>query len=157
MTPTSQAKVVQRQAKIVQRLETSPARRWFLQCALASVLTCSIAWGGSYLTRAALLVQGAERDAEALRRRLTDKDLAEVVHRVAVARVAAAREMTVPKDVVPAHPHVLLVLEAYERAADGALRSDSEAFLVALARARSETVTLRSVLKQLGWELPDLG
>ena len=132
-------------------------RRWFVQCALAGLLTCGAAWGGSYLTRAALLVQGAEREAEALRRRLADKDLAEVVHRVALARVAAAREMLVPKDVAAAHPHVLLVLEAYERAADGALRSDPEAFLVALARARSETVTLRSVLKQLGWELPEAG
>jgi len=132
-------------------------RRWLMQLAVAGVLTCAIAWGGSYLTRAAMLVQGAEREAEALRRRLADKDLAEVVHRVALSRVAAAREMAVPKDVATAHPHVLLVLEAYERAADGALRGDAEAFLVALARARSETVTLRSVLKQLGWDLPAAG
>ncbi len=131
-------------------------RRWFLQFALAVLLIAGVALGGSYLTRAAMLVRSAEQEAEVLRRRSSDKDLAEVTHRVAVARLDAARAMLVPKDVAPAHPHLLLVLEAYERASDGALRGDAETFLVALSRARQETVTLRAVLKQHGWELPEL-
>ncbi|HSC86531.1 MAG TPA: hypothetical protein VLC09_04645 [Polyangiaceae bacterium] len=114
------------------------------------------AHAGSYLTRAAVLLRAAEQEAEVLRRRLADKELAQVLHRVASARVDAARAMSVPKDVASAHPHVLLVLEAYERAADAAERGDGQAFLVAVARAREETSTLRAVLKQLGWELPEL-
>jgi len=131
-------------------------RRWLLQFGLAILLVAGVAHAGSYLTRAAILVRSAEQEAEVLRRRLSDKDLAEVIHRVAVARLDAARAMLVPKDVAPAHPHLLLVLESYERASDGALRGDAETFLVALSRARQEAVTLRAVLKQHGWELPEL-
>jgi len=112
---------------------------------------------GSYLSRAAMLLEAAEVEGSALRQRLHDKDLARLTHRLAVARIEGAREMPVPKEVVRAHPHLLLVLEAYERAADAALRGADESFLVALARAREERRTFEAVLGQLGWTLKSGG
>ncbi len=112
------------------------------------------AWAGSYLVRASVLVSGAQREADALRKRPHDKELARVVHRLAEERVRAAASMDVPKHVVLAHPHLGLTLEAYERAADAAQNGQMERFLVLLAKAREEEQTLRAVLKQLGWELP---
>ena len=75
---------------------------------------------------------------------------------MAQARVRAAASMEVPKDVVLAHPHLGLVLENYERAADAAQNGQVERFLVFLAKAREEELTLRAVLKRLGWELPEV-
>jgi hypothetical protein len=109
------------------------------------------AWAGSYLVRAALLLNGAQKEADALRKRPSDKELARVVHRMAQARVRTAQDMEVPKDVV-----LGLVLENYERAADAAESGNPERFLVFLAKAREEELTLRAVLKQLGWELPEV-
>ncbi len=132
-------------------------RRGFLVGSAASL--CSIFWAlpsfaGTYLYRASVLVDGADRESSLLRRRLFDKDLARVLHRIALSRVEAAGRMSVPPEVAKAHPHCLLVLEAFERAADAAVRGDNEGFLVAQSRARAELVTLVSVLKELGWELP---
>jgi len=120
----------------------------------ALLLVSGAAFGGSYLMRAAVLLASGETEASALRRRLSDKDLAQMTHRLALARIAAAREMPVPKEVVQAHPHLLLVLESYERAAEAAVRRDHESFLVALARARAERQTFENVLQQSGWTLP---
>jgi hypothetical protein len=103
-----------------------------------------------------MLLSAGETEASALRRRSHDKELARLTHRLALTRVAAAREMSVPKEVVRAHPHLLLVLESYERAADAAVRGDFESFLVALAKARSERQTFENVLSQSGWILPKL-
>jgi hypothetical protein len=114
------------------------------------------AWSGSYLYRAAVLVTAADRECSLMRRRLFDKDLAKVLHRVALERVSAAREMPVPAEVAKAHPHCLLVLEAFERAMDAAQRGDPEGFVVSESRARAELSTLRAVLRADGWELPDL-
>ena len=127
-----------------------------LGVSLALASFAAPAWAGSYLVRAALLVAGAQRDAVALRRRPNDKELARVVHRLAEERVRTAASMEVPKDVVLAHPHLGLVLESYERAADAAENGQLERFLVLLAKAREEEQTLRAVLKQLGWELPEV-
>lgn len=133
------------------------SRRAFLSAALGVALVTALgsAWAGSYLSRAAVLLEAAELEGSALRQRLHDKDLARLTHRLATARIESAREMPVPKEVVRAHPHLLLVLEAYERAADAALRGADEAFLVALARAREERRTFEAVLGQLGWTLKD--
>lgn len=120
----------------------------------ASLVWTRWAWGGSYLHRAAVLLAGAELEAKVLQRRLSDKELAKVSHRLALERVAAGREMMVPPEVKNAHPHLLLSLEAYERAVDGAARADQEDFLVGLARAREEQRIFIAVLKQAGWELP---
>jgi hypothetical protein len=78
-----------------------------------------------------------------------------LMHAVALARLEAASRMQVPKEVVQAHPHLLLILQNYERSADAASEGHSERFLIYQQRARDEEVILRGVLKQLGWALPE--
>lgn len=121
---------------------------------MAPLLGTSPAHAGSYLNRAALLVVEAGRESEYLRGRVNDKDLADLVYRVATARLDAASRMNVPKEVVMAHPHLLLTLENYERSAHAATESKAERFLIYQQRARYEENVLRGVLKQLGWGLP---
>lgn len=128
-------------------------RRGFLLVGLG-LLIVAPASAGSYLFRAAVLVGAADRECSVMRRRMHDKELAKVLHRVALERVAAARAMAVPPEVAKAHPHCLLVLEAFERAIDAAERGDPETFIVSETRARAELSTLRSVLRESGWELP---
>ena len=131
-------------------------RRGFLALAgLAPLLATSPSLAGSYLNRAAMLVIQASRESQFLRGRVNDKDLAELVHQVATARLEAASRMNVPKDVVMAHPHLLLTLENYERSAQSAVDGHNERFLIYQQRARDEEVILRGVLKQLGWVLPE--
>jgi hypothetical protein len=113
------------------------------------------AFAGSYLDRAALLVAEANRASEFLGKRLYDQELAQVVHKGALARVEIASKMMVPAEVVQAHPHLLLVLGQHERAANGAVEKVAKDFLRFLAQARDEERVLRAVLKQLGWELPE--
>ncbi len=112
------------------------------------------ALAGSYLNRAALLISEGKREGDYLRSRFSDKELARIIHRLATARVEAASAMLVPKEVVQAHPHLLLVFENYERAADAAENVQAEHFLLFLQRANDEERTFRAVLKQLGWEIP---
>lgn len=109
---------------------------------------------GSYLDRAALMVVHATRESDYLRARLSDEELAKVVHKLAEARVRAAKTMQVPKEVKQAHPHLLLMLENYEQSAEAATLKQTQRFLVYQERARSEERILRGVLKQLGWSLP---
>jgi hypothetical protein len=131
-------------------------RRGFLASfGLSSLLWALPAEAGSYLNRAAMLVIQASRESEYLRGRVNDKDLAELVHQVAVARLEAASRMNVPKEVVQAHPHLLLILENYERSADAAVDGHNDRFLVYQQRARDEEGILRGILKQLGWLLPE--
>jgi hypothetical protein len=114
-----------------------------------------LAWGGTYLNRAAVLLAGGAREANYLRARIADRELAVIVHRLAQARLTAAQEMTVPKEVVQAHPHLLLVLESYEQATEAATRGEAERFITFYQRALDEERTFRAVLKTLGWVLPD--
>jgi hypothetical protein len=132
-------------------------RRLFLQGmgAAAAALVSSQAWAGSYLDRAALLVSQATRDANYLRSRLSDEELARVIHRLAVARVKSASTMHVPKEVAQAHPHLLLTLENFERAASAAEARQAARFYTYVQRAREELAVFRGVLKQLGWSLPE--
>ena len=131
-------------------------RRAFLTVAgLSPLLFAVAAEAGSYLSRAAMLVVQASRESQYLRGRVNDKDLAELVHQVAVARLEAASRMNVPKEVVQVHPHLLLCLENYERSADAAVQGHNDRFLVYQQRARDEDGILRGVLKQLGWALPE--
>jgi hypothetical protein len=118
-------------------------------------LSSSLAYAGTYLNSAALLLAQANSEADYLRARINDKELAGLVHRLADARLDAAKGMLVPKEVVQAHPHLLLVLENYERAADAATRGEAEKFLVYQQRARDEDRTFRGVLKQFGYALPE--
>lgn len=131
-------------------------RRAFLRLAgLLPLLFAATAEAGSYLTRAAMLVVQGSRESQYLRGRVNDKDLADLVRQVAVARLEAASRMNVPKEVVQAHPHLLLCLENYERSADAAVQGHADRFLVYQQRARDEEGILRGVLKQLGWALPE--
>lgn len=123
---------------------------------LGSLLFCAgIAWAGTYLNSAALLLAQANSEGDYLRARVNDKELAELIHQLADARLEAAKNIMVPKEVVQAHPHLLLVLENYERAADAATRGEAEKFLVYQQHARDEDRTFRGVLKQFGYTLPD--
>jgi len=132
------------------------ARRVLLGLLAASfVAVSSRAFAGTYLNSAALLLAQAGNEANYLRARINDKELAELIHKLANARLEAAKGMLVPKEVVQAHPHLLLVLENYERAADAATRGEAEKFLVYQQRARDEDRTFRGVLKQFGYALPD--
>jgi hypothetical protein len=133
----------------------SPRRACLTLLGLLPLLLASPAQAGSYLNRAAMLVIQASRESEYLRGRVNDKDLAELVHQVAVARLEAASRMNVPKEVVQAHPHLLLILENYERSADAAVEGHNDRFLIYQQRARDEEGILRGILKQLGWVLPE--
>lgn len=122
--------------------------------ALALLFSSREALAGSYLDRAGLLLGQANAEADYLRGRLSDRELARMIHALAGARVKAATTMTVPKEVAQAHPHLLLVLENFERAADAARGGETQRFLVYQLRARDEERVFRGILKQLGWPLP---
>jgi hypothetical protein len=113
------------------------------------------AHAGTYLNRAALLLGAAVRETAYLRTRLGDRELAQVVYTMSVARRQAASAMTVPGEVAQAHPHLLLTLENYEQATEGATRGEGERFIIYAQRALDEERTFRAVLKQFGWTLPD--
>jgi hypothetical protein len=135
---------------------TGPIRRRVLAgLFVAALLTSSYAWAGTYLNSAALLLGQANHEGDYLRARINDKELADLIHKLADARLDAAKGMLVPKEVVQAHPHLLLVLENYERAADAATRGQVAKFLVYQQRARDEDRTFRGVLKQFGYALPE--
>ncbi len=125
--------------------------------ALSPLLLIAEAHAGTYLNSTVLLIASATHDSGYLRARLNDRGLAKLVWAVTSARLDAASRMHVPKEVVQAHPHLLLMLENYERAADAAAEGHPERFLIYEARARNEEVILRGVLKQLGFPLPTPG
>jgi hypothetical protein len=135
----------------------SSRRAALLGCAAlaVSLFAATHAHAGSYLNRAAFLIAGARREADTLRQRFGDKELARLAYRLAQARLESAGTMMVPKEVVQAHPHLLLTLENYERAADAAMNGEGERFMIYCQRAQDEERTFRAVLRQLGWELPE--
>jgi hypothetical protein len=114
-----------------------------------------LAWAGTYLDRAGILVRQARSEADYLEYRLGDHELAALVHRMSVARLAAARDMSIPKEVTQAHPHLLLMLENCERAADAAETGASQRFIVYQRRARDEEQIFRSIMRQFGFPLED--
>jgi hypothetical protein len=116
----------------------------------------SPAWAGSYLDRAALMLDEARREGDLLQPRTQDKELVLVVKTLAEARAKVGRMMEVPAAVAKAHPHLLLVLENCERAADAASEGNFKKFMEHLLVARDEDRTFRSVLGELGYTLPDL-
>lgn len=109
---------------------------------------------GSYLDRAWFLINEATRANEFLGRRLYDRELARLVSQSAEGRLQAAKDTLVPKEVVLAHPHLLLMLEHYERAAAAAAEGDPPRYYELSRSAQDEEQLFRGVLKQLGWSLP---
>ena len=128
-------------------------RAWLFVVALFGLVSAP-AHAGTYLDRAVLLLKQATEEADYLRARIANRELAEVVHKLAVARLDAARDMPVPSEVTQAHPHLLLVLENYERAANEAAGGRVARFISFQSRARDEEQIFRGILKQLGWPLP---
>lgn len=114
-----------------------------------------LALAGGYMDRAGLLVRQARQEGDYLEHRRGSKELAELVHQLAAARLLAARDGFVPKEVIQAHPHLLLMLENCERAADAAESGRSERFAVFRQRAKDEEQVFRSIMRQLGFPLED--
>lgn len=129
-------------------------RRSFLLACSAVALIPSEALAGSYLDRAAILVDACRRANEWLLSHLSDRELAATVRDMAEARVKVARKMQVPKEVAAAHPHLLLCLENAERAASGAAEGDNDVFFRYLRQCRDEEGLFRSLLNQLKMPLP---
>jgi hypothetical protein len=114
------------------------------------------AWAGSYLDRAALLLDQAHAEGDLLRPRTFDKELVLVVKAMTETRGRVARKMEVPAVVAKAHPHLLLVLENYERAVVAADEGNFKKFAEHLYTAREEERNFRAILKELGYTLPNL-
>ncbi len=127
-----------------------------LLVALASLGLAPIAWGGSYLDRAALMLDEARREGDMLQPRTADKEMVLVVKTLAEARAKVGRKMEVPAAVVRAAPHLLLVLENYERAAEAADEGNFKKFMEHLNTARDEEKIFRSLLGELGYTLPEI-
>lgn len=123
---------------------------------LALIPIASPAWAGSYLDRAALLLDQARKEGDLLQPRTYDKELVLVIKTLADARARVARKMEVPASVAKAHPHLLLVLENYERAVSAAEDGNFKRFMEHLTTARDEDRNFRAILRELGFTLPDL-
>lgn len=126
-----------------------------LVLAVSALLVALPAWAGSYLDRASLLLDEARREGDLLQPRTNDRELVLVIQALAEARVKAARKMECPAAVTKAHPHLLLVLENSERAAEAAVQGNFKKFMEHLTAARNEDRTFRAVIAQLGYTLPE--
>jgi hypothetical protein len=109
---------------------------------------------GSYIDRAWLLIGEASRANDFLSKRLYDRELARLIALAAEGRLQAAKDTSVPEEVVLAHPHLLLMLEHYERAASAAALGAGGRYMQHSVSARDEEQLFRGVLQQLGWPLP---
>lgn len=122
--------------------------------AAACVLAGRDGWAGSYLDRAALLLEEGKKEGDLVRPRTGDKELLVVLKALTEARLKVARKMNVPAAVVDAHPHLMLVLENYDRAMDSAISGNTKKFAECLVVTVDEERTFRNLLKQLGYALP---
>ena len=133
-------------------------RRFFALLSFAFALALAApAWAGSYLDRAALLLDEARREGDMLQPRTNDKEMVLIVLALAEARAKVGRKMEVPAAVTRAHPHLLLVLEDCERAADAASEGNFKKFMEYLMAARDEERTFRALIAELGYTLPEAG
>lgn len=124
---------------------------------LAAVTLAPAAWAGSYLDRAALLLDESRKEGDMLQPRTADKEMVALVKALAEARANVGRHMEVPAAIAKAHPHLLLVLENCERAAEAALQGNFKKFMEHLNTAREEDRTFRALVTELGFSLPDMG
>jgi hypothetical protein len=137
---------------------TTLLRRFLVLVAFAVV--CAVAppaRAGSYLDRAALMLDEARREGDMLQPRTHDKEMVLVVKTLAEARARVGRKMEVPASVAKAHPHLLLVLENCERAAEAANDGNFKKFMEHLMIARDEDRTFRVIIAELGYTLPEAG
>jgi hypothetical protein len=111
-------------------------------------------YAGSYLDRAAILLEASRAERDSAKAHPRDRELLELVHAVARARSDAARAMNVPKAIESAHPHLLLVLENTERAFAAALESRFDKFAEFIERARTEDRTFRALVNKMGYTIP---
>ena len=131
-------------------------RRLFVLVAFAFALVIARpARAGSYLDRAALMLDESRREGDMLQPRTHDKEMVLVVKALAEARARVGRKMEVPAAVAKAHPHLLLVLENCERAADAAAEGDFKKFMEHLMVARDEERTFRALIAELGYTIPE--
>lgn len=133
------------------------ARRSFLTSAVAAAaasLVAGPAWGGSYLNRASLLLEGSKADRTMAMPRFHDPELLRMVHGVAAARTEAGQAMHVPDEVVGMHPHLVLVLENCERGFLAGVERDRKRFVEHLLRARAEDLVFRTLVRKAGYTLP---
>jgi hypothetical protein len=134
-------------------------RRAFLTLlfTVAVVAVAPPAWAGSYLDRAAILLDQSRKEGDMLQPRTYDKELATMIKALAEVRTKAARRMEIPAAIAKAHPHLLLVLENMDRAADAALAGNFKKFMQHLNTARDEDRTFRALVAELGYTLPEVG
>lgn len=114
----------------------------------------TFATAGSYLDRAAILLDGGRKDIDAAKSRTGDKETLLVVKALTEARLKAARKMNVPAAVVDAHPHLMLVLENQDRALDALIAGNTRKYAECLVNATDEERSFRNLIKQLGYSLP---
>ena len=134
-------------------------RRAFLTLlfTVAVVAVAPPAWAGSYLDRAAILLDQSRKEGDMLQPRTYDKELATMIKALAEVRTKAARRMEIPAAIAKAHPHLLLVLENMDRAADAALAGNFKKFMQHLNTARDEDRTFHALVAELGYTLPEVG
>ena len=130
-------------------------RRTFVALVLCAIVAVpSVAFAGSYLNSAALLLDTSRAERDMVSPRSRDLELLRLVYEIARARTDVARTMNVPKEVGNAHPHLLLVLENSERAYLAALKGNFAKFVDHISRARAEERTFRAIISKLGYTLP---
>lgn len=124
--------------------------------ALAAFMLAPAAWAGSYLDRAALLLDEARKEGDLLQPRTHDKELVLIVRSLAEVRAKVGSKMEVPAAIAKAHPHLLLVLENCERAASAAYDGNFKKFMEHLNTARDEERIFRAIVAELGYTVPEL-
>lgn len=133
-------------------------RRVFLGAAAAAALALATrgASAGSYLDRAALILEESKKELEMVKTRTGDKELLLVLKALAEARLKVARKMTVPAKVAGAHPHLMLVLENHDRALEALSTGNTKKYAECMINVVSEEKTFRDLIKEAGYSLPKL-
>jgi hypothetical protein len=128
----------------------------WLSLALAMLTLARPSHAGTYLASAALLLDETRRSDEWMSWHYGDTNLADTLHQLSEARVKVGRKLLVPKEADRAHPHLLLALEAAERAMAAAQEGEAKHFLKLVAQAVDEERTFRAILGQSNITLPEL-
>ena len=128
----------------------------WLSFAVAMLAFARPAQAGTYLWSAALLLDETRRSDDWMNWHFGDTGLADTLHQLSEARVKVGRKLLVPKEADRAHPHLLLALEASERALAAAQEGEAKHFLKLMAQAMEEERTFRAILGQQNITLPEL-